>query len=91
MDCTLKKILRNEHEAIKNPALGEMMWTCPLMDRQICYWCCLHVYNCGQPSTRVMTSDKNPGYADSIAKIADRQDLDDVWETCSQCGRGGGQ
>jgi hypothetical protein len=34
-----------------------------------------------------MSIDYNPGYAEKIVKIADREDWDDVWVTCSQCGR----
>jgi len=95
MDCVLKKSLKEEHENINNPLYApggiaaDMTHICPLMGKQICYWCCQHIYHVSQPMTRVVSSDNNPGYAEKIAKLTDREDLDDVWSTCSQCGRGG--
>lgn len=95
MDCTLRKGLKKEHENISNPIYApggvgaETMWICPLMGRQICHWCCLHIYNVAQPITRATASDYNPGYANNIARLTGRADLDDIWSTCSQCRKGG--
>lgn len=87
MDCVLKKHLKKEHEEMRLPAYGEMIESCPLLGKQICFWCCLHISHIAQPATRNMSIDYNPGYAEKIVKIADREDWDDVWVTCSQCGR----
>ena len=87
MDCVLKKHLKKEHEEMRTPAMEEMTYICPLMDRQICMWCCLHISHIAQPITRTMTADHNAGYADKIVALVGSMDWDDVWTTCSQCGR----
>lgn len=87
MTCTLKKQLKAEHAKITKKQFEDTEWLCHLTSKQICHWCCLHIYRVAQPKTRLTATDFNPGYA-GIADIVEKTDLDDVWVTCSQCGRG---
>jgi len=87
MNCVLKKTLKVEHDRMRDPRLGEILFQCPLIDKQICYWCCLHIYDAAQPVTRVSATDSNPAYAGKIISLSGREDLDAVWATCSKCGR----
>lgn len=86
-ECVISKILPKEHAKaeVKNPTLTNNMIVCPLFnDRQICMWCCVHIYDQADPS-KVFSSDFNPHYYDLISEVL-KMSIEEVWRHCSGCG-----
>jgi len=84
MDCYLKKHLKEEHATMRNPMYESVVFTCPVFERQICMWCCLHVRAVSNPMTKNYASDQHPNYAIKTPELSGRR-LDSVWETCARC------
>ena len=84
MDCYLEKHLKEEHANMKNPNLGNIVVMCPVFERQICLWCCLHTQDVSNPLKREYATGRFPNYAIKAAELSLR-DLDSVWESCSRC------
>ena len=87
MDCFLKKHLKEEHANMRDPRHGNISMVCPIFDRQICMWCCLHVRDVANPLTRNHATDQHPNYAIKASELSERS-LDSIWETCSSCHNG---
>jgi len=84
MDCYLKKELKEEHANMKNPKLESVVFMCPVLSRQICMWCCLHIRDVSNPMSRNYAIDHHPKYAIKAAELSGRS-LDSIWETCARC------
>jgi len=84
MDCFLEKHLKEEHAAMKNPKLGGIVMTCPVLGCQICMWCCLHIRDVANPLSRNYATDHHPNYAIKVPELSERN-LDSIWETCARC------
>lgn len=86
MRCSLENTLKSEHEKIKDRRYAEQYVNCPLFNsKQICYWCCLHISEQGDPFTRARASDNFPAYAEKIPELAMNRGWDDIWQVCSKC------
>lgn len=84
--CILKKDLKEAHEKITDIRYAEQFVNCPLFDgKQICYWCCLHISEIGEPLKRVRASETHPDYYENIPTLADRSGWDECWQVCSKC------
>jgi hypothetical protein len=83
MDCSLSKTLKKYHEDMKNPKLAGVIHHCPVIGKQICLWCCLHIADAAEPMKRMHTLDIYPDMM-KVEEISGR-DLDSIWETCSRC------
>uniref|UniRef100_A0A6M3K5R4 Uncharacterized protein n=1 Tax=viral metagenome TaxID=1070528 RepID=A0A6M3K5R4_9ZZZZ len=83
MDCSLKKLLPEYHENMKNPKLASVMSTCPILGKQICLWCCLHICDVADPMKRNRALDNFP----DLVKVEEESGraFDSMWETCSRC------
>jgi len=81
MNCSLKKL---SHNNISKPQYAETFFKCPIVDRQICLWCCLHIGELADPKTRLHASEFSTEYDEKIPKITTR-DWDDMWVTCQKC------
>jgi len=83
MDCYLEEHLPKEHA---DPRASERVakLSCPIFDRQICLWCCLHIHDVADPLQRNRAGIFHPGYAEKAPELSER-DLDGIWETCSRC------
>lgn len=81
MDCSLKEI---NHNNIPKPQYAETFFKCPIIGKQICMWCCLHISEVADPKKRMSASDFSSSYYEEIPKIATR-DWDDMWVTCQKC------
>ena len=84
MICSLDKIIKDAHTNIKKQELGNIMFTCPVIGKQICLWCCLHIEAASNPMTRLNTIDNTPCFGIDLP-IALERDLDKIFETCSTC------
>ena len=84
MDCSLHKEFKKEHAEMKNPKFSGVILTCPVIGKQICLWCCLHIADAADPMRRNRTTDQFPNFVANLPKLADRE-LDSIWETCSRC------
>ncbi len=83
MKCSLEEVLKEEHAKSKDKRYTEnIVGRCPLLDKQICLWCCLHIEGIADPSRR-MNQQEN-GYYYTVPEITHR-DWDEMWETCSTC------
>lgn len=82
MKCSLAGT--QAHGSMKNPKLGGNIWMCPVLGRQICQWCCLHIADVANPLSREYASRNFPEYAEKVPEISGRE-LDNVWETCGRC------
>jgi len=82
MDCSLKNVV--EHNKIPKVQYAETVFKCPVIDRQICMWCCLHISDVADPKTRNKTLDYSSPYYDSIPKLTSR-DWNSIWVTCEKC------
>ncbi len=84
MNCSLKETAPEAHAKMKDSRLGHAVWTCPVLGKQICQWCCLHIADVANPTTRERSSQGFPEYAENVPAISGRE-LDSVWETCGRC------
>ena len=84
MSCALENHLVEEHANMRDKRLGTIIHTCPVVDRQICLWCCLHMYDAANPLSRNQASDRFPEFVSKTCELSGR-DLDSIWETCSRC------
>lgn len=84
MDCYFKEELKEEHANIRLPGHATTIMMCPIYDRQICFWCCLHTRDVANPLKRNYATDHHPDYAIKSQEVSGR-DLDSIWETCSRC------
>ncbi len=83
MTCALKQDLQKEHETMKE-GYGEKDLFCPMLSRQICLWCCLHIHQIADPQKRAVASENFPGYERVASEMA-RKSWDQIWEQCSRC------
>lgn len=83
MGCSLQNKLKKEHASMVNPKLAEVIFECPVVGKQICLWCCLHIADAADPLKRGYTLDMFP----DMVKVEEEsgRDLDSIWETCSRC------
>jgi hypothetical protein len=82
MACYLEKKVKRMHSKAPENFKG-IIFQCPLIDRQICLWCCLHICELSDPMSRIGASDSMKEYYDLIPKLSDKS-----WEdTTSVCGR----
>jgi len=80
MECTLKKYHKGA-----DPKYTGLFVTCPhFSDRQICYWCCLHIQDLVNPATRGRVIEMGSPYAD----IDELSDNEACWYVCDRCSRG---
>lgn len=84
--CAVESTLQKEHDKMRDPKLKNVIFTCPLYQKQICLWCCLHINAIANPLTRVTTGDKHPGYEKKVSEEIGRN-WDNIWETCGRCQR----
>ena len=82
--CALIKELKEEHAEIKVPQHGTMMVTCPLLSKQICLWCCLHISEVADPLKRTRAVNTHPRYAEVVTKLTGRT-LESIAQTCNGC------
>jgi hypothetical protein len=83
MSCSLEQILKEEHESMKNPKFAGIIQDCPVLGKQICLWCCLHIADAADPMKRNRTLDLFPNLV-KIEEEAGRR-FDSIWETCARC------
>lgn len=83
MDCSLQKKMKKEHAEMANPKLAGVMVTCPIIGKQICLWCCLHISDAANALSRNHTLELYPGLYE-VEKVAERS-FDSMSETCSRC------
>lgn len=83
MSCSLYKLLKKEHDAMANKNLSDVIVDCPVIGKQICLWCCLHISDAATPLTREHTLNMYPGIA-KVQEISGR-DFDSINETCARC------
>jgi len=83
MSCSLYKDLKEEHDTMKNPKLAGVIHSCPVIGKQICLWCCLHIADAADPMSRNNMLDKYPNLV-KVEEISGRN-FDSIWETCSRC------
>jgi hypothetical protein len=84
MICSLEKELRSEHKNMSNPAYAEIIINCPVLSRQICLWCCLHICDAANPITRSHAVEIFPRISEVVSEMSGR-DLDDIFKTCGAC------
>jgi len=84
MGCALSKELKEEHAGMRDQRLGEIIVQCPILSKQICFWCCLHVHDITNPLSRNYASELNPNLVKTVVAQSGR-DLDSMWETCARC------
>lgn len=84
MDCSLKK--KFDHDNIPKQQYADIMFKCPIIDKQICLWCCLHISEVADPKSRMIASESlnSVSYYENIPKQTLR-DWDDMWVTCGKC------
>jgi len=88
MKCILKDLAVNEHNNIKDARYADSFVKCPLFNgKQICYWCCLHIHDIGEPLRRGDRLVAHPEYAEVVVKESGRH-WDEIWAVCSKCGNG---
>ncbi len=80
MECLLKNKLKPEHELMQNKQLGGITFQCPLLNKQICLYCCLHISAIANPTTRNTARDFNPSYENLLG-----EDFQTMWDRCSSC------
>ena len=83
MACSLEKKLKKEHAEMKNPKLAGVIVNCPIIGKQICLWCCLHISDAANPQTRNHTLDVFPNMV--VAEEVAERSFDSMSETCSRC------
>jgi len=83
MGCSLEPMLKKAHAEMRNPKLGNIILHCPVLNRQICLWCCLHLADAGDPKKREHMLNLYPELMD-VQKVSNR-DFDSMFETCSRC------
>jgi hypothetical protein len=76
--------MKEEHENMSNPKFGGITFMCPVIGKQICMWCCLHISDIADPMKREKAYINHTKYAEIATKISGR-DLDDIFRTCSRC------
>jgi len=84
MKCALANELKEEHAKMTKSGYAGILFTCPVLTKQICMWCCLHIADMADPKKREYMVGKFPRYAEIVTKISGR-DLDDIFRTCSRC------
>ena len=75
MACCLKK---NHNKAGR---LGGSYLICPLLGKEICFWCCLHISDRANPLLR---GNAEAGDYEDITDMTNRT-WDSIWEVCSKC------
>ena len=83
MGCSLESTLKEAHASMRNPKLGNITHHCPILDKQICLWCCLHIADAGDVKQREHMLNMYPELMD-VQKISHR-DFDSMFQTCSRC------
>ena len=85
IQCSLKSEINHDNAAEKYTT---QFIPCPLFDgKQICYWCCLHISEIAQPTSRVRMSEQHPEYFNKIKALSGRVAWDDINDLCSQCSK----
>ena len=86
MKCVLKESLPKEHSKSNEPRYN-MFVNCPVMaGRQICFWCCLHICDIGEPLKRGDAGLSHPTYEAFVPQQTGRN-WDSIWQTCSICSK----
>ena len=88
MKCSLEKMLlrQHNHEEERKQMLGGSFVKCPLLDKQICLWCCLHIKDQAAPMTKVNASERFKDYQ-SLSPETLRRTWDEVWSVCAVCSK----
>jgi len=84
MECALKDRLKEEHAKMTKPAYAGVIFHCPVLGRQMCLWCCLHLSDLADPMKRSYAMTDFFRYAD-VAKELSGRDLDSIHQTCVHC------
>ena len=84
MNCKIKDI---NHTKVKDTRYIEHFVTCPLIEKDICIWCCLHISDLANPRTREIADAAQTEYSDLITneQLSKFVDWDGVWTNCFKC------
>ncbi|GEM_PF-3999469 len=87
MKCSLEDLAVYEHDNISDARYARSFVDCPLFNnKQICFWCCLHIRDIAEPLRRGDYSLMHPEYEGLVPKMTNR-DWDEVWHVCSKCSK----